>query len=373
MKFRGYLKRHKNRIMCMISAFVLFCGCVFSDALTVSASGIVTPTDNDFYVNYARPAVSDTQGYINLYMQSNANGLYVHTLFWNVTAILPDNSGDSVSNIPINAYITLRDYEFDFGGYGAYPDEVSFNYSLFRYNKAGTLEMLKQSVTEGITVNGTGVIVGWQAYGNVQVKDNRTNQNYPFSVFYSEDGTAKLMRDVIDLLQSDMISDINIRNTLNSILNSVDGLENQLTSVVNYLKSVDSKLTNIQEELEDIYSRLDEILEEEKKQTSWLEKIWNSIQEFFTPDEKDKETTDKLEEQSKEQSSQLDELNKQNQTEKLDPSTSSGSVDANVDTNAITNYGTVLQVVTNHDYVLRSMLLVVSVGLVAYVLFGKKK
>lgn len=365
MKFKGFMKRHKNRIMCIVSAFVLFCGFVFSSPLKVNAAQ-VQETGQEFYLHYAQPSTSSNQGYVNILFQRGTT-YYVETYFWSMEGL---NNEGAITTMKGNVIVDYSSITFT--GYGNIGNTfAACTYSLYKFDRYGNCLHLQTSRDSRYYESLGATAIGCMAYGNVELEDYTVKRN--FTVYYATDGSSLLLMDVVDLLTWTYNLDVDIYNTAYSILNSVDGLENQLTSVINYLKSVDDKLPDIQDKLNDIYDKLDDILEEEKKQTSWLEKIWNSIQEFFTPDEKDKETTDKLEEQSKEQSSQLDELNKQNQTEKLDPSTSSGSVDANVDTNAITNYGTVLQVVTNHDYVLRSMLLVVSVGLVAYVLFGKKK
>lgn len=362
------MKRRKNRIMCIASAFVFFCGFVFSSPLKVEAAQ-VQETGQEFYLHYAQPSIGDNQGYVNFLFYSPSRGYYINTIFWNVYCYT--ENGDS---LPVQGEITVKNNGWEFHPYTQLTNYNGTIYSLYMYNADGHCYHLKSSSSDSHVHTTSGTIIGYQAFGNVKINDTYLgNANGKFTVYYATDGSSLLLMEVIDLLMWTYEVDVDIYNTAHSILNSVDGLENQLSSVVNYLKSVDSKLSGIQDELEEIYSKLDEILEEEKKQTSWLEKIWNSIQEFFTPDDKDKETTDKLEESSKEQSNQLNDLNEQNKVDKLDPSTSSGSVDANVDTNAIANYGTVLQIVTNHDYVLRSLLLVVSIGLVAYVLFGKKK
>lgn len=110
----------------------------------------------------------------------------------------------------------------------------------------------------------------------------------------------------------------------------------------------------------------------QEESNSWLGKIWNSIQQFFNPDEEDKEESDKLQSESNDKTDKLDDLNEQNKTDKTDIGDASNSVDENVDLESIDNYGNVLSVITENQYILQILLLVFSVALVAYVLFGKK-
>ena len=72
------------------------------------------------------------------------------------------------------------------------------------------------------------------------------------------------------------------------------------------------------------------------------------------------------------QSDKLNDLNEQNKMDKIDVDSASSSVDANIDGNAISNYGVVLSSITGSSKVVQMLLITLSVGLVSYVLFGKR-
>lgn len=91
------------------------------------------------------------------------------------------------------------------------------------------------------------------------------------------------------------------------------------------------------------------------------------------PSSDDEEKMDSFDETSKEQASNLGSLNSQNKVDKIDIGSSSSSIDGVIDGNAIYNYGVVLSVFTNHEKILQLILIVLSVGFVSYVLFGKKR
>ena len=359
------MRKYLNKFNVLFTILTLVLG-TFSFSFESSAAQ-VQESWREFYVSYAEPSVTDYSGYINVLLQSGSQ-FEIWTFCWTLHGYT-----ESGLETPLTLNMVVNPNSIEFHGWGRTGSLDGYSLFLYAYNSRGNLVVLKNSLDNGgYTFNTSWTIVGAKNGGNYYLQKNYS-QTQLFSVHYSEDGSAVLLRDIVELLQYDMESDDYIRETVYGILNSVDGLENQLVAVTNYLKSVDDKLKNIKDELDDIYDKLDELLDEEKEQTSWLGKIWESIQEFLNPSDSDKENSGSLKENSQSQSNQLNELNKENQTEKLDPQQASGSVDANIDTNAITNYGTVLQVLTNHDYILRCLLLTVSVGLVAYVLFGKKK
>lgn len=114
------------------------------------------------------------------------------------------------------------------------------------------------------------------------------------------------------------------------------------------------------------------IVEKIEESNSWLEKIWNSIQQFFSGNDEDKTETEEFVSNSSTQADKLNGLNEQNKTDKPDIESTSSAVDEYIDADAIASYGTVLSSVTNNDYVVRMIMIVLSVGIIAYVLFGKR-
>ena len=361
------MSRYKGLILSCVSVMlIVVCVCSFSFESKASNLEIV--------VNHAKPSTSDTQGYITVFRYDEPNNSYnAHTYFWNMYCA-KDGSG----KLPIYMQVEISPYEIVFrpAGDTDYIQVGDYYYNLYEVTPQGYYRIRMSTGTERYTANlSTKPVHGWQCGGNVYVVDDVGYWNN-FTVYYSETASDLLMQDVLEMLQTintqSHLDSHNIWMELVSILDSVDGVENQLSSVINYLKSIDDELVGIKDELEKIYAKADEILEEEKKQTTWLEKIWNSIQEFLNPDEEDKEESDKLQSESNDKTDKLDDLNEQNKTDKTDIDDASNSVDENVDLESIDNYGKVLATITENQYILQILLLVFSVALVAYVLFGKK-
>ena len=138
------------------------------------------------------------------------------------------------------------------------------------------------------------------------------------------------------------------------------------------MRSVDSELDSIKSELEKIYDKADEILNEQKKQTSWLERIWDSIQEFFNPSEEEKTESEQFESETTDKSDEIGGLVEDSKTEKPDVDDMSDSIDSNLDMTSANEYGAVLLNITENEYILQMLLIVVTVAIIAYVLFGKR-
>ena len=269
---RKILRRYGKQVMVFVCTLVIFAGSVFSFSFTSDAAD----SGYEFYKNYAEPSTSDTQGYFTLFWK-NSGGYNVSTFFWNCYA---ETDG---ATSPVYAYITLTSSTITFT-IGGSSSTDSASYSLYHINEADKYLTVRTQSTSSYSTDWStwGItLLGWHAKGNVgSVTSSFTNCD--FEVYYSTDGSAQLLMDIISLLTSSNSIDSSILTAVTGILNSVDGVESQLSSVISYLSSVSGKLTSIQSELENIYDKADELLAEEQKQTSWLEKIWNSIQEFLT-------------------------------------------------------------------------------------------
>lgn len=267
------LGRYCKSVVAFICSLVIFFGGIYLTSFHSRAE--TQDTGANFYVHYPKPPVSNTQGYVNL-LCVNQNGYYVETILWNLYGTANDGS-----YAPISALITLNSGSWKFGGIADANTTRSFYYSLYMFDSNGVFSHLKTSDSEGFTRSVNGQICGYMAFGNVSIVES-TSFKWPlFTVYYTEDATVKVLYEVLNTLYSMNSREPAILSAVNSILNSVDGVENQLSSVINYLKSIDSELDSIKSELQDIYDKAEEILQEEKKQTTWLEKIWNSIQDFL--------------------------------------------------------------------------------------------
>lgn len=135
-------------------------------------------------------------------------------------------------------------------------------------------------------------------------------------------------------------------------------------------------LNVVLESMEDIKGVLDVLHYDNNEINYQLSVMRDDLQQIYDymaqSKNEDKQNTDSLKENSDSQSDKLNDLNEQNKMDKIDVDSASSSVDANIDGNAISNYGVVLSSITGQGKVVQLMLIVLSVGLVSYVLFGKR-
>lgn len=359
----------KKMVSLMCAVMIVAVG-IFSTSFDSNASAAGVNNGVEFFVNYAEPATSDYEGYITLLLRNNITGEYaVETLFWYCCATFNDYIN------PCFMTIEMTPYAIQFAPGGNYGAEAS--YSITDIDPTGRFSALFTSSTSRYNLNFAGynwTIMAYKYAGNVNGfnASGINNSANLFSVYFSEDGSAMLLMDIISLLHSINNTDSSILSTVYSILLSVDGVENQLSSVISYLQSVDLKLSSISSQLQSIYNKAEEILNEQKKSNTWLGKIWDSIQEFFNPDSADKNKTDSFQTESESQKNEIDDLNEQNQTEKVDVNNAVSDVEANINYDDMAQYGGVLATITNNEYILQLILVVVSIAIIAYVLFGKR-
>ena len=302
---------------------------------------------------------------------SVGSGYYVTTYFWTCFAV------SDGKNSPCVMQVTIKENSVEFAPYGATSDADSAFYVVSAITNNGTFSTKKYSSTQRYSPSFQNKIVGYKMSGNVMIQTSISNSAVPFTVYYAPDKSTQLLMDVIDVLTQmntqQIVDSHEILMQLIDIFDECDTIEEQLSEVCDLLEDNTESLDALGFRMEQIISQMKEVQNKQIEQIGWLKKIWESIQEFFEPKEEEKDTTDKFEEENKEQSDKLNNLNEQNKTDKVEVDNASGSVDGYIDGNAISNYGELLKIFTNNEYILRCILVVLAIGLVSYVLFGKKR
>ena len=364
------------------------------------------------YVDYAEPSTSDTQGYLSVLFRDNSTGnTIVRTFFWYCVGV------KGGVNAPVYMYLNIQSDKLEFvpGGAGSGTGSLdSAYYCLSYWDEFNKLHILKYSSSERfIATYSAYSVYGFIYSGNVgQVNCGINNQS--FSVYFNDDGqvqklsqiySAILSSNTLSNTQIDKLTEIinqntNIKQTLDSILSyamscyneliesndlsqqQLDKINNLLTSVLtiqgevnsmkNTLNLIETWCKSANEKLQWIGNNLQVVISQQQETNSWLQKIWTSIQRFFDSDTADKNKVDSFANNSASQSQNINELNKQSQSEKVDINSASGSVDSYIDTNAISSYSGVLASFTGNPHILQFILIVLAVGLVSYVLFGKR-
>lgn len=378
-KFKRKLYRELYRMFRFCLVVVLL---VSSISFTSNAGGEhKLPQGSEFYLNYAEPSVGENMGYVNI-LWWNGSEYYVTTYVWNQFAATEFNE-----LCPVMLSLGVGYHYLYFGKAGVLDSIDAYRLNLFVFDRDGNFKPVFYE--DGVCEFSTGdQIIAYKAYGNVTNFQLSTsfNNNYEFSVYYSDDGSSDLLMDIVNYIIAGLDQDNTIHNSILDILFSVDGLENQLSSVINYLNSIKTELEDIGITLDEINSKYDQLLQYEKNKYTLLTNMKNkvdsiaaaisaiktSIDKFF----KSQNSTDLKEQEFNNNinnsSSQLSNLNSQNQVTKVDASSATGNVDSNIDFNAMSSYGVVLSSITNHQSIVPYLLVIFAVALVAYVLFGKK-
>lgn len=255
---------------------IVCCGLVFTSIESNAAADFV------FYLNYPEPAVSSTQGYLQVLLRNTYTGEYnVGTFFWNTVAV--NSAGVQV---PVVADINISSDQMVFNLISS-GTVSSVYYNLYEITVTPKY-VCRASKTSGTTTyryaDSGWYAQAWKCSGNANVNGIANTIN--FDAYFNSNGYAELLERIILLLNEEGARQGSIQLIVNSILNSVDTVEQQLTSVISYLQSVDSELDSIKAELQLIYQKADALLLEQKVSNTWLEKIFNFLEE---KDEKDKE------------------------------------------------------------------------------------
>ena len=353
---------YRKKIVSLMCAVMIISIGVLSTSFYSNASEM--DKGRVFDLNYAEPSTGEHQGYICLYTVDSSGVYGIVTYFWNTIATV--NSG---YESPTYAYLTINSNSFKFQVAGG--GSASGFYSITQIGATGNWWNIKNSATESFTSDfGTSrTILGFHYKGNVGTVSGNTMSTNPFTVYFCSDSSAIYLRDVWDLIHAtyyqneEMISDLEALYSLQS---------NRLSQVVSWLESINGNSTLIDSKLYQLIQKGNEILDEQKKTNTWLGKIWDSIQEFVNPSNNDSQKTDDFNNESNAQKSEIDDLNEQNQVDKVDVDSATAQVDANIDYDNMAQYGGVLATITNNSYVLQMILIVVSIGIIAYVLFGKR-
>lgn len=356
------LKRYNKQIVAFVSAFVVLVGGV----LSTSFQSVASSEMNKGYVfdlNYAEPSTSDNQGYVCIFTQSSSGIYGVTTYFWNTLAVV------SGQDSPAYGILTFSGNTFNFA-IGGVTNSASGYYSITQIGDTGNWWNIKNSSSETLTVDFGSqgkTILGFHYKGNVG-SCNTLSMN-SFTVYFSSDSSAIYLRDVWDLIHATYYQNEEIISELETLYSLQS---NRLSQVVSWLETINGNATLIDNKLYQLIQKGNEILEEERKQTTWLEKIWNSIQEFFNPSEEEKTDSEQFDSETTEKSDEIGGLVEESKTEKPDVEDMSNSIDSNLDMTSANEYGAVLLNITENEYILQMLLIVVTVAIIAYVLFGKR-
>lgn len=317
-----------------------------------SANGVSAV--REFFVGYPEPNADANSGYLCVVYRAPDYYYHLDTYMWNFT-FRPDIDNhitDGAINMSLVCSNNVVTFSPVFEG-----DVEFFSWQLSQYTSS---EMLKVHKFGDYDMNYKPYSADYSSLGNIvcYIYSGNVNkvQGFPWStaptIHWGGSVGASQIFDISNQL-------VTINNNLggkldtlvsrvNALISEVDNVEETLASIKNLVSEYYPKFET---ELQNIVDRLDTLIEQ-------------SVD--------DKNAADKFEEDSSAQSDKINDLNAENKVDKTDVDSASGSVDEYIDGESIASYGTLLSVFTNNEYILRMILIVLAIGLISYVLFGKR-
>ena len=359
-----------NRSKKLIAFFFVF---VFALSVGMySTSFSSKAADLEFYLNYPEPQVTDTNGYFMLLLQRNNTGEYfVFTYFWTVAVY---NSSDVLSPCWADITLSTSTFKFTIGG-NLTGQNMQAYYILHDVTDNGNYYNTYSSSSSAFTRNfsNSGVTIkGFKYGGNVKLSFNGTFSALPFTVFFNTDGSSEILRDIyyeIAISHTDLLDEL--------ILIMQDS-NNDLKSVLDWLEDIDNNFISVNENLHSLYEMGQMILNEQLKTNNWLEKIWQAILNFFTPNQDDEDKKNELEDEYQSQVDDLEDLDEGLELDKPPPEEVEEEIEDNLDVvededeEDLEEFKDILSLILNNEYIIEMLLIVLTLILIAFVFYGKR-
>lgn len=341
----------KNRIMAFVTCLVVCCTFMLSGF--ESFAKVV-----EFKLNYAEPEVSEFSGYCNVITLNSSGGYGCQTYFW---SMVPMDSGigtymdiryDS-SNQSVSFYPTLPD------AYNGNSNQATYSLCVI-YNN-GKCDLLKQGIGAGVptsykyTANSGTNIVAIIPQGNYRLS-SKPSMSDTYNIIFGED---TLFYNILNSLLS-------VLNQNQELLDEYMPLLSDILSNTDYMSSALSDLYDLVDVLlDDINSNHAEMLEQNQA-------IYDELYELKEHLIQNDGSMNDFEDSSSNQSNQLNDLNQDTQVNKPNVDDMSSTVDQNLNVDIDTNYGMLLSAFTTNNRILTMLLIVASISLISFVLFGKR-
>lgn len=348
------LSKYRKSILSVLLALVVFSVCICSTSFRSHGATSMTKT---FNVGYAQPYCSETSGYISVMYYGPGDAHYsLYTYFWTIEPYGSENYSTNVfpqMGITItNNYIKLFPW--------CHSDSNYF-VNICGYDSTDNLVILQKKSND--VVSGTPfehsysgyTITGYVFGGNavINTASTLTYAEVPNIIFNSTSDAASM------------------NSYLYQILGAIKDYEGPIYDILGNVQNIYNETLNMSQKLDSMKKLLEEIKAEQEESNTWLGKIWQSIQQLFDTGE-DTDKVIKYKDESSSKKNEINELNKESQSEKVNVDSATSDVDANIDYDNMAQYGGVLATVTNNEYILQLILVVVSIAIISYVLFGKR-
>lgn len=307
-----------------------------------------------YYSQFEEPTANEYCGYINLEIDNDYSGLVVVTIAWSIIPTEIKNDATLLPTTMMNITVNQRSVSMTAVGNG----QADCHLLVWEYNSSDEALILQNKYPAGgsltFTDSWNGDIVGFSVYGNYGSVTSYMGTYNPCCTVIWKDEQVGLNR-LTEIYQA-------LINTNNNLGGKLDSLVSKVTTLISEVDSVEETLTSVKNLVAEYYPKFE----------TELQNIVDRLDTLIEQSAGDKNATDKFEEDSSAQSDKINDLNSENKVDKTDVDSASGSVDEYIDGESISSYGTLLSVFTNNEYILRMILIVLAIGLISYVLFGKR-
>lgn len=190
-------------------------------------------------------------------------------------------------------------------------------------------------------------------------------------------GTSELIyRELTEMYaqNEDIIED------LNNIWYKQQIAEARLNTLVEYIQknyerlaTIDANIIQLTKQIGLIIDSLDSIEEELTTQTSWLDKIWQSLQELLNLNSEKQEEQEQVNNSANNSIGQLGDLSNDLNFDKPDINDINVNVNTYIPQEYIDDYSTLLKVFTNHTVIKDMLLVAFTICVISYTMFGKRR
>lgn len=331
----------KNFILCLVACCTFLLFGFESKAATYTLE-----------VGYPEPSYTDTSGYINVIVRTSGGGLYCQTWFWNISNYI---GGSSVMDININGN-TITFVPTTAGPIEGFENATG-HYYLANYYTNGRINFVSSGVGDTGLDSYTYTLDDGQIWfvipkGNVRLR-GMPERNDNFNVLFGTDSMMyNTLQDIISIISQE-------KTLLDTYIPKLNKMEFGVTEMYQLMQLIQEDIEfyypEMRSELQFINGKLDDIKEYLKHQTQAEQDAMNNFGDS-----------------SSSQSGALNDLNAQTQVDKPNVDDMSNTVDQNLNVDIDANYGMLLSTFTKNNRILTILLMVASVSLISYVLFGKR-
>lgn len=339
------LGRYSKKIVSLVIAVMALTIGICSFSFKSSAAG--TSASYEFYVNYSEPSSDGYNGYINVMYQAGG-GYRLYTYFWVVQLV-----GDAAyeTNESIQMVVRVRADELYIAP--VYNLSTGANVTLACYDWNDDLHIL-----------GTHYLPAGNNNFSILEEDYSAAPIYGYNFKNCIISTSSGLMDVPipEIYWNNSVDSYWLDQELNAILSALGNIDADTSTIISRLENIYNQNVVTNQKLDELKQLAEQIKAEQEESNTWLEKIWNSLQEFLGLEGEESTEDLKGKEESKELTEEEDKLLNDD-----DVSTDDLKLDLDANSSGIV-WARVEEIVTAHETLFTTIISLLTLGVVALIL-----